>query len=331
MDKIKLISAHVEKAIDTTAMRVLDGFKKYVEGEVNVYRLDSPRGCDEECPFFTITEHCYENGHKVIIEGNLRKWFFGLNNLGDLDYYQYKGAIEWLSRLIFGDNNSLWDFKVTQIELGYTIRLPKHFTGVIDAYVAYSSFKKVWYEGETSSFQGRGYTMNVYDKALEVERNRMKRFGSSIKDPKPIRKIRQKVCHTRYEMKIHSLSKVPEFINLVATPGDILENWDLMLDTLKAKFNNITYMDFISPERTFELRGKRQTPIKEYIMMAGIMAIGRQRVAGICDLAHSNDKARLKKYFEGVHERVLGTNHLDLKRDLKRTISRRVRKLKAND
>src|SRR5690554_3757506 len=200
------------------------------------YKLKSPRGKKENISL-TVKTGVKDGKTFLSIDGSLRKWMYGMNGFQDLRQNDFEEIIEAIGLLLCSDKEVLWGFKVSVLEVGFNVQLPMIFKGVVDCYASYSTFRRIWYEGETMCFEGESYSMIVYDKGEEIAKKRS--YKKSRKDPEPIKKLNKQAIWLRYEFKTKNLSKVENMAEIANTPGKILANWNKVLDMVHEKVKDI--------------------------------------------------------------------------------------------
>ena len=294
------------------------------------FKFESLKDKDEGI-FFTVKIRCKNDNVFLSIEGSIRKWWFGMNGFQDLDYFNFEKAIEAIGKELLGDKNVLWGYRVSILELGVNVQLPVICREYVDCYGGYSTFRKIWYEGETIVFEGKdSYSMIVYNKGAEIVSKRSAK--KSKKNPEPIKKLNTRATWLRYELKTAKLSKVAILRDLANTPGGILTNWDEIFNLLHEKIKNLKLIDNTLPTHTDDFKAKNKTELKNYLINMGMLVVGSRRTMSFVDsLKRSVDKEAIKKELEQINRAFMDKPRLDLERDLRMAISRRIRKLKGND
>lgn len=282
----------------------------------------------KESIYLTIKVGAKDGKQFISIDGSLRKWMFGMNGFQDLDYCGFKRAIEIVEKQLCLETDALWDFKVSILEVGFNVQLPMAFKGMVDCYGSYSTFRRIWYERETMCFEGDSYSMIVYDKGEEIVKKREVR--NSKKDAKSIKKLITRATWLRYEFKTDKLSKVPSMAKLGDTPGKILNNWGEILDKVHGNIKKMKFINHSLPSYTSEFVGKNKTEFKNYLINVAMLSIGVGKTMAMADKLKRNSET-LKIELQALNRTFVDKPRLDLERDLRRTISRRVRKLKRND
>lgn len=306
----------------------LSKFKpKDAEPGFKYYKLKSPRNKRENI-YLTVKIGIKYGKRFVSVEGSIRKWFFSMNGFQDLDYYRFEKAIESISEILFSDKEILWGFKVSVLEIGFNVQLRMIMKGIVDGYCSYSTFRRIWFEGETMCFEGESYSMIVYDKGEEVVKRRSTK--KSKKSPVPIKKLIGRATWLRFEFKTETLSKVPAMSKLANTLGKIRANWDEIFDVVHDKIKCMKYVHYTLPTYTDELVGGNRTLLKNYLINVAMLTIGIGKTMSLVDKL-KYDRNTIKKELQEMNRTFVDKPRLDIERDLKWAISKRVRKLKAND
>ena len=291
------------------------------------YKLKSLKNKMENI-YLTVKVGVKDGKNFVAIDGSLRKWMFGMNGFRDLDYFRFEKAIELIGKRLCFDKAALWGFKISILELGFNVQLSMLMKGIVDCYGSYSTFRRVWYEGETMCFEGNSYSMIVYDKGEEVVKKRS--MKKSMKSPEPIKKLINRATWLRYEFKTDKLSKVPSVSKLANTPGKILINWDELLDLVHGKIKAMKFINYSLPTYTNEFEGRTKTELKNYLINVGMLSVGVGKTMSMVDKLERKKK-EVKDELQEMNRTFVDKPRLDLERDLRRSISQRVRKLKGND
>ena len=259
------------------------------------------------------------------IMGSVRKWHFGINGFQDLRRFQFEKVIELIGKELCSDKNALWGFNVSQLEIGANVQLKMELKGIVDSYTSYSSFKKIWYEGKTSSFEGEGYTMSVYDKGEQIVAERKSR--KSKLDSVPIEKLITRATWMRYELKATKLSKVPDLKKIANTPGKILTNWNEILELFYTKQKQIMFTPLTTPSYTKEFAGKNKTDLKNYLIHVGMESIGIPNAMSMAENLKRN-KHEAKKDLKAVNDLYRDKSKDEALDKLRFAIGRRIRTLK---
>lgn len=326
VDRIRVFNSDFNGVINIDELFVMPK-PKGAESGYKYYKLKSPRNKKENI-FLTVKIGIRKGKQFVSVEGSIRKWFFSMNGFQDLDYYRFEKAIERISEILFFDKEMLWGFKVSVLEIGFNVQLRMIMKGIVDGYCSYSTFRRIWYEGETMCFEGDSYSMIVYDKGEEVVKKRSAK--KSKVSPVPIEKLIERATWLRFEFKTETLSKVPKMSKLANTLGKILENWDEILDVVHDKVKDMKYVHYTLPTYTDELVGGNKTQLKNYLINITMLTIGVGKTMSLVDKL-KRDKENVKKELQEMNRTFVDKPRLDIERDLKWAISKRVRKLKAND
>ncbi|MBL1280380.1 MAG: hypothetical protein COA33_008920 [Fluviicola sp.] len=329
MDKFKMECKGLEK--DLCIKYLVEKWSMYDNKAIQEFWIHSPREtAKKKRHSISVEIHKEGDEQKLIIRGNLRKWYFGKNNLADLDWFKFNSALNELSRRIFGGKDKIWGMTFTQLELGFNFQLLNSAKGIIDSFVAFSTFRRILYEHETAKFEGAGYSVTIYDKLKEIIEDK----ESYFKHTKPVfaglRKLHTKAVLPRFEVQITKMTKAPEFNRLCKTPFDLRENFDEVFDLVHQKFNDMTYLDSMAPDVVRNLSGKGKREITEYFIYMGVKAIGEIQSLSIVN-GVNRDKADFRNYIETIYERQNTMPRMDIKKDVKKAVSKRVRKLKCND
>lgn len=287
------------------------------------YRLYNPKAKKKR--YILVTLERERISTKLTIEGSIRKWHYGRNSYNDLNYHQYEEAIENLGLLLCGDKDILWGFKITSMELGLNVQLPIKFKGIVDSYVGYSNFQRISYQGETSAFKGTSYTMIVYDKGKEIIKS-LKKEDRNI-EPKGHKLLSKKATWIRFEMQAKYMSKIPNLSRLASTPGNVLTNWNELIDYLYEKIRNIDFDVYSSPIYTNQLKDRNLTELKEYLCHVGIKKLGLNTSLAFTNYLKRNKKEARNELHQ-INERFATEQVAEDYDKLRLKIGSSIRKLK---
>lgn len=329
VDKFKLEGRDLRQDLCFKYMVEKSNF--YGSSGVQEFWVHSPKETEKKKRHsITVEIHHNEESKKLIIRGNLRKWYFGRNNLADLNFFKFIKAMNRLSFLVFGDQNKIWTMNFTQLELGFNFQLLISAKGIFNSIVAYSTFRRIIYENETVKFEGSGYSVIFYDKLKEIIND----YEEYYKTTRPIfhglRKLHTKAVFPRFEVQINRMTQSQEFMRLCRTPENLRDNYDEVIDLVHKKFKNMTYMDELSPYVISSLKGKRRRAIQEFFMYVGMKSIGEVETLSIVN-GVNRDKKRFREVIELIYERHSSMSRTTIKKEFRQTASRRVKELKCID
>ena len=288
------------------------------------YKLYSPFSASDETVYLNVAVKKDNGLTSVEVKGNFRKWYFGLNNLGDLNGSNFEKCISEISKRLFGNEETFWYFKITQVELGVTLKLPVKYADISNAFVSYCNFKKIWHEDETSSFVGDAYTVTVYNKGLEVLNGRKNKFGASLKKPRAIEKLSAQKSFIRFEIKITKLSKYVEFKEMFSSLRDLYLNWNNVLDSSHKVFKKITYVDTMSPDHIEIIKGKRNTIVNEFFLWQSIRHLKPMRTMSLLENIHPSDKKKWKERFANYNRKFSSAEGINKEDMVKRELCARI-------
>lgn len=289
-----------------------------------IYKLKSPFSDEKETVFLDIVVKKDNGITSVEVKGNFRKWFLGLNKLVDLNGSNFEKCISEIGRRVFGNEETLWYFKITQVELGVTLKLPVEYAKISNAFVSYSNFKKIWYEDQSSSFVGDAYTVSVYNKGLEVLNSRKNKFGASLKSPKAIEKLNSQKSFIRFEIKIMKLSKYVEFRDMFTSLRELYQNWNEVLDAAHKVFKKITYVDVMSPAHTDIIKGKRNTIVNEFFLWQSMRYLTPVRTMSLLENIHPSDKKNWKVRFANYNRKFSSMDGINREDRVKRELNLKI-------
>lgn len=191
----------------------------------------------------------YPVKNKLIVHRNVRKESYGNGRLGDLGYKSFVKKIDRYGEEFQINNKILWKARVTKVELGLTLRLPKEMKGILSCFNSFSGLTKRNIYGEDGvSFLGNNFSVSFYDK-IEKMKDNNELFIKSRNKQKLIEKVTKKNYFLRFELKVE---KVSGFYNKMYDGkinhlSKIRDNWDYLLKSLASLYQQVNYIDVISP------------------------------------------------------------------------------------
>ena len=214
--------------------------------------------------------------NELIIHKNMRKEAYGEGKSTDITYSKFKKEIKKISDKFGIKIDEVLKARVTQIELGVTVILKSDMQLIIPCFVAYKKLPEIITFGHTGvTFLGDNYSVSFYDKLKRILEN-----GEALKKSEIRKRVEPKLRKNnfllRFEIKINKVTgfNVGNYKTKMNTPKKILDNWEDLGDLIHKMFENVEFVDFLSPEIEVDLKGRGKTEMNKFLQFKGIQKIG---------------------------------------------------------
>lgn len=217
----------------------------------------------------------YNVKNKLIIHRNIRKDWFGNGRLADLGYKSFVKKINSYGEEFQIDNKRLWNARVTKIELGVTLRLPIKMYGILSCFNSFSGLtEKDIYGKDGVSFIGTNFSVSFYDKIEKMDKNN-ELFIKSKNKRKLKDKVTKKNYFLRFELKVEKVSGFynKNFDDKINHLSKIRDNWNHLLYSVGNLYQQIKYIDVVSPEVMDLIKGEEKKPMDNLLKFQGIKSI----------------------------------------------------------
>jgi len=213
--------------------------------------------------------------NELIVHRNFRKDFYREAGIDDLDYEKFKDVIFKYATMFQIDEGRMLKARVTKIELGVTLRFKSDMEAIIPCFVSCDNLpEKVVYGNTGVTFIGGNYSVSFYDKLKrmldsgDIMRNQRRR---AIHEPM----IRKNNFWLRYEVKIEKVSgfNFGNYKDSMNTLKRILDNWNSLGDMLYKMYENVEFVDFLSPAIEIDIKGKSYGALDKLLIFTGIKTI----------------------------------------------------------
>lgn len=220
------------------------------------------------CLKIRIETNTKSNKTKLFISGNLRKWYKNVKSTNDLSFKDFVNAIDKLEKEIGLLQGTLWNAKVTKLEIGVCLRLTDDDRGLMLCIADYINFKKMTFCNETIKFKGADYDIIFYDKIKEIVNH------ESIKK-KNGKSMNRKNFILRFEMQIRKMSnmtlQIKDNLNTLAL---IKKNWLVIGEVLMDKLYEVKFVDVISKLDYMQIKKGGIKDVKAILFCQRIRDIG---------------------------------------------------------
>ena len=231
----------------------------------------------------------------LIVEGSIRKWYFGKDRTQDFKRKEFIHAIDSLAYEIGIEDKSIWNAKVTQLETGLTIRMKDKHRGIISCIFDYKNFKKHTFDEYGVEFSGANYDVIFYDQIRKI-------YNRKEKKEKTHDKVTKNNFFLRYEIQGHKVSGMDMFNPRLNTLLKIRSNWKYIGENLLNTLNTVMFVNIIDPETYVEVKNGEKKSLSKFLVLKGLQFIGLENFRILVKQMKSKKKPDFKKYFIKVYE-----------------------------
>lgn len=258
-----------------------------VDSKYRLYKRDlrageNQRGINEE--FITVSLNSKFSGFKII--GNLRKWWFGKNNIvSDFNYISFCACVTHLAHRMSIPEEALWESAISYVEIGANVRLSSKFDDVIASAQSFPRRKRFGDVDETVYFKTQNTDIIIYDKITHA----FKKTGlkENARD-----RLLQNMFLMRYEIKLRNIANTV-LSDEVKTLGSIKENWNELLNYWEKEFYKIKLINQLHPPVNSDKPYLKKSDVSNFLIRRGILAYGG--VERLHKLIYDNMKTGEKK------------------------------------
>lgn len=232
---------------------------------------------------------------KLIIEGNLRKWHFGIDATQDLKKSEFIYCIDKIAQQIGIEDKSLWNAKVTQLETGVTIRMKDEHRGIVNCIFDYHAFQKNTFGQFGVEFTGVNFDIIFYAQIRRIynRRGKLKRQYD---------KLTKNNFFLRYEIQGHKVSGMEMFKNNLDTLLKIRSNWKYAAENLLLTLEEVTFVNVISPDLYVELKQGEKKQMTNFLTFKGLQDIRLENFRILIQQMKSRKKSTFKGDFIKLYE-----------------------------
>lgn len=235
---------------------------------------------------------------RLKIDGNLRKWYYGLDSSRDLSKKAFVDCIRLLSSKIEVEENKLWNATVTKLETGVTLKLKEKHRGIVNCIFDYKAFDKNIFNTTGVEFKGENYDVIFYDHLRRI-------YNQKDKREKLYKKIAKNNFLFRYEIQSHKVSGTTMFKNKLNTLLRIKSNWKYIGENLLKTLDIVIFVNILSPEIYSEIKGGTKKQMTKYLIYQGIKKIGVENFRILVEQMNPKKRSQYKKEFLKLYEEFL--------------------------
>jgi hypothetical protein len=239
------------------------------------------------------------------IQGSIRKWYLGSQSLKDLDYFSFLGAINLIAeRLGFQYEDLLWAH-VSSFEFGANIKIPKkYYLPILQSIADYPRLEWNFYP-QSKYFKGNSFDLKFYDKLTQMIRREKSKLAKLIID-----KVDWKIL--RFEIDYKKVSKLGYRLGRTRTVGDLLNNWNLIIDDWTNSIENIRFNESLELSE-MDFSSMTVKDHRDFLELVGLSQVGYSNTLNqISNLqASSSHKSQYRKSFEKKWKKFMEMNELN--------------------
>lgn len=225
----------------------------------------------------------------LIIHQNLRKDYMRIHNpgvsgtLNDLNYEAFVEIVDLYAKEFEIPKNKFWDAKVTKVEFGVTIPLKSNMTEILSCFGTLKNVPEKFIYGNSGiSYKAENFSVDIYDKLKRVIQNgEILNTRTKTKNENFRKLVKRKFYFLRFELRVDSVSKFNQssFKDKINTLKNIKDNWNNIARSLHNISDDISFVDFISPEIEKELissqiDSKSKAPFDDYMFYLAVKKMG---------------------------------------------------------
>lgn len=324
IDKVTIMFSHDGKREDYGEAK-----RKGNKKNERYYEIPSPNASGKPLGLYVMDDP-KKDGSILEIKGSWRKWYLTDGTSRDLNYTRLNDCIGAIALKISLPPEKILNAKIKKVELGFGMRFRENMEGIINGFVFFNNFDPIYeYNRESVRFKGTSYSVVFYDKFVQLMNEFEKRVKEEEKEAKRkgifvdmnrkskkllAEKMNKNNFSLRYEVSVTNMGGCPpEFKgakdkngkreNIIATPNDILKNWDKILDGLAKVFGKVQFSGYNLNVGLEYLNGKNLKELYEYNLHLAAIAVGGTRNYLQLLMRKLNDKHR-NENVEKIMERL---------------------------
>jgi uncharacterized protein YutD len=208
-----------------------------------------------------------EDPKKVIIRGNLRKWWFDTGHaVHDLNFTDLRAALRFLASRLGVDSRHILLIDFAMLELGGNIKLERKYDLFIPSLIGYPKLSRTRYDKTSVYFVGTKVSLIVYDVL-----SRMKNRGEV--SAKTAKRMMEQLFIMRFEIKIAAKSGYKHKAK-VANFGMLLKHYDFLVDDWLNSFMKMEFIDLFSGEKEIAAKSLSKKKVFERLIYYTLKEIG---------------------------------------------------------
>ena len=267
-----------------------------------------------------LIDYLDENKTKLIIEGSIRKWHFGIDRTQDLKKSEFIYCIDKIAQEIGIEDKSLWNATVTQLETGVTIRMKDEHRGIVNCIFDYQAFQKNTFGQFGVEFSGANYDVIFYDQIRRI-------YNRSDKKERQYKKLTENNFFLRYEIQGHKVSGMEMFRNNFDTLLKIRSNWKSVAENLVLTLEEVKFVNVISPDLYVELKQGEKKQMTNYLTFKGLQSIGLENFRILLQQMKSRKKSTFKGDFIELYEQFSEKDKKEYKKIFTRKLEQKLNSL----
>lgn len=253
----------------------------------------------------------------IRIVGSIRKWYFGEFSLEDFTKDNFRDAIAMLLSIFEIPYNSFREFYICNIEIGLNIKVTENCTNIRNMIVGYKSSRykernDVGYKAfrPKSRSKNKSFSIKIYDKFLEI-REKMKGNGF-LKSADEIAFIKENERRNwlRVELTITKGKNLTSKLGYKSI-GALLENFNELYIYFWEDIQQLQFSEIYNRIPEFDPENKSDKEFMDFIKIAGIHAIGIDRIRQMTlKLKNRGMRGKIKNFYEHSTVKFSGYDNL---------------------
>ena len=282
------------------------------------YKLYRDKHAKDGDPYLTVIVNDTYFGFTVV--GSIRKWWFG-NKLAsmDFDFINFCICIETLAKKLKVPAEDFWYSKVTKLEIGGNVKLPRRYENIIPNMISYPRLTDTNHGKGTKKFVSQNYQLIAYDKGKELYRH-------NIIDKSLLDKINEALLIMRFEVKLikPSGTVLKGYVNSLQ---NIKENWDFIIDYWERCFQRIQIINVQGS--ALGMGSYTRTRYKNYLSAVVAKQFGIGFILNEIDLFQGyKKKSREKSHFKNLLKTFESSEDSDMQNKVLEAVNRKALMMK---
>nr|WP_321222044.1 hypothetical protein [uncultured Psychroserpens sp.] len=245
---------------------------------------------------FLIFSYLVEQPHKIRIEGNLRKWWFGEKSaVADLNKSNLNKCVKLIGERLGVDESEIWKLEFSNLELGGNVKLERKYNSLIPSIIDYPRLEMTRFSRKSVKFEGDKYSLIIYDKLQELK-DRGKISSETAK------RLMEYIFIFRFEIKIGTKSGYVHK-DKVKTFALVRDNFDFLVDDWLDRFYKFKIIDLFSGVKEIPRGSMTKREFLDYLVFQKMCEIGIDYTLYLSDTFVKNHKSVSKKELLKIHKK----------------------------
>lgn len=232
------------------------------------------------------------NRRGFIIDGSLRKWWFGSKNaVQDFNLSSFCKCVELLSKRLGVESEEIWHSNISSVEIGANVKLSRDYEFIIPAMSSYPRLQRSSYKNTYVSFPGTKTRIVAYDKTKEVLKNSSK-------------KVREAICSKIFVLRFEIRLSPNQFTGIsqdVNSLFKIKSNWNLLVGYWVSTYTKIEFNPLAKFHASFDENSLTRTNMKNFALAKLIELVGLEYFENVViSNFRSSKRSQEKRYVRDI-------------------------------